>query len=263
MLRLGGTASLSHMDAFEGLATIFRRRGIELDWVLYSGYDALVEAFTSGEIDLAWNGPLSYVKIKRRLDEPCRVIAMRDVDINFVTSFVTREDSDIMTVEDLIGRRFAFGSRGSVQTGLLAHYFLKQSGINPRPDFALFTFHDDRDADSVSDEADVIERVRAGEYDAGAVSLRTLELMKEQGALPHDTVRVFWSSPGYSHCCFTAQGDMDSELLNEVEQAFVSIDGGDPTGKAVLEAEGCRRLVPGISEGWEVIERAAEEEGLI
>ena len=112
MLRLDGTASLSHMDAFEGLATIFRRRGIELDWVLYSGYDALVEAFASGEIDLAWNGPLSYVKIKRRLDEPCRVIAMRDVDINFVTSFVTREDSDIMTVEDLIGRRFAFGSRG-------------------------------------------------------------------------------------------------------------------------------------------------------
>ena len=263
MLRLGGTASRSHMDAFEGLATVFRRRGIDLDWVLYSGYDALVEAFVSREIDMAWNGPLSYVKIKRRLDEPCRVIAMRDVDMNFVTSFITRQDSDIMTVEDLIGRRFAFGSRGSVQAGLPAHYYLKQSGINPRPDFALFTFHDERGAGSVSDEADVIERVTAGEYDAGAVSVRTLEAMKEKGALPQDAIRTFWSSPGYSHCCFTAQGDMDSALSHEIEQAFISIDDGDPVGKAVLEAEGCSSIVPGISEGWEVIETAAEEEGLI
>ena len=263
MLRLGGTASQSHMDAFEGIGEIFRRRGIGLDWVLYSGYDELVEAFVSREIDMAWNGPLSYVKIKRRLNEPCRVIAMRDVDINFVTTFITRQDSDIETVEDLMGRRFAFGSRGSVQTGLLAHYFLKQSGINPASDLAHFSFHDERNAGSLSDQADVIERVRTGEYDAGAVSLRTLEEMKHRETLPQDAVRVFWSSPGYSHCCFTAQIDMDSKLSREIEQAFVSIDGGDPVGRAVLEAEGCSSLVPGIYEGWEMIETAAEEEGLI
>ena len=220
MLRLDGTVSQSHIDAFEGIAKVFQRRGIELDWILYSGYDALVEAFVSKEIDMAWNGPLSYVKIKRRLDEPCRVIAMRDVDINFVTSFITRQGSGIETVEDLMGRRFAFGGRGSVQTGLLAHYFLKQSGINPASDLALFTFHDERKARSVSDEADVIERVRTGEYDAGAVSLRTLEVMKEQEALPQDAIRVFWSSPGYSHCCFTAQSDWDRALSREIEQAF-------------------------------------------
>ena len=32
------------------------------------------------EIDLAWNAPLAYVKIKRRLQNPCQVGAMRDVD---------------------------------------------------------------------------------------------------------------------------------------------------------------------------------------
>jgi phosphonate transport system substrate-binding protein len=188
---------------------------------------------------------------------------MRDVDVNFITSFITRQDSDIATVEDLIGKRFAFGSRESVQTGLLAHYFLKQSGIDPGPDLALSTFHDDRDAEAVSGEVDVIERVMSGEYDAGAITPRTLGAMREREAIPRDAIRGFWSSPGYSHCCFTAQRDMDGKLSREIEQAFISIDDADPVGRAVLKAEGCDSLVPGISEGWEMIEIAAEEEGLI
>lgn len=66
MVRLGGTATASHMKVFQGLETLFKRRGIDLEWVLYSEYDIMVDAFVAGEIDLAWNGPLSYVKIKRR-----------------------------------------------------------------------------------------------------------------------------------------------------------------------------------------------------
>lgn len=57
------------------------------------GYDALVKAFVSGEVDLAWNGPLSYIKIKRRLSDPCRVISMRDVDVDFTTCFITQTGS--------------------------------------------------------------------------------------------------------------------------------------------------------------------------
>ena len=41
------------------------------------------------------------------------------------------------------------------------------------------------------------------------------------------------------------------------------MDYGDPVGKSVLDAEGCKAFVPGIEEGWEVIETAAEQEGLM
>src|SRR5262249_35433394 len=60
MLRIGGTASPGHITVFRGLKTHFQQQGIALDWVLYSDYDALVEAFATREIDLAWNGPVSY-----------------------------------------------------------------------------------------------------------------------------------------------------------------------------------------------------------
>ena len=48
MVRLGGAASPTYISVFRGLQAHFLRYGIELDWVLYSDYDALVEAFDSG-----------------------------------------------------------------------------------------------------------------------------------------------------------------------------------------------------------------------
>ena len=263
MVRLGGSATASHLAAFQGLEAHFKNQGIEFDWVLYSDYDAVVEAFVSGEIDLAWNGPLGYVKIKRILDDSCRVIAMRDVDINCATLFITHPDSAITTVEDLMGKRFAFGNRSSEEAGLLPYYFLKQSGIDPRRDLAAFTFFEERQPSSRSDQRDVIERVQLGEYDAGAVSRRTLQALTQRGAVVGGSVREFWSSPGYSHCCFTARGDMEPEVYRRVAEAFIAVDGNDPAGKAVLDAEGCNALVPGIGEGWEFLEKAAAEEGLV
>jgi phosphonate transport system substrate-binding protein len=263
MVRLGATASHSHMVLCQELERIFRRQGIDFDWVLYSGYDAMVDAFVRKEIDIAWNGPLSYVKIKRALNDACQNLVMRDVDVNFTTQFITHPDSDITTVEDLHGKRFAFGSRSSVQAGLLAYHFLKQSGINPGRDLAACTFYDQRPPSNLSDERDVIERVRSKEYHAGAVSRRILEVMEEQGALPRDSFRIFWSSPGYSHCCFTAHRDLDPALSQKITDTFLSVDDRDPAGKAVLEAEGCQTFVPGITQGWEMLEKVAEEESLI
>ena len=102
MLRLGGVASRTYLVAFPAIKQHFQQHGLELDWVLYSSWDALVEAFVRREVDVAWNGPLAYVKIKRRLGDPCQVVAMRDIDVNLVTAFITQPQSAIRTVDDLV-----------------------------------------------------------------------------------------------------------------------------------------------------------------
>jgi ABC-type phosphate/phosphonate transport system substrate-binding protein len=263
MVRLGGAASPAYISVFRGLQTQFERHGIELDWVLYADYDALVDAFVKREIDLAWNAPLAYVKIKRRVEDPCQVVAMRDVDVNFTTHFITHSSSGIATAHDLKGRRIALGSRDSMQAGLLPYYFLQQLGIDPAHDLATCSFYDDRQDGDTSDERDVIERVRRHEYDAGAVSQRTITRMQAEGTLTPDSLQVVWSSPGYSHCCFTAHHDMDPDLVKKITQAFVAIDARDAAGKAVLDGEACSAFVPGITTGWETLELAAEQAGLV
>jgi ABC-type phosphate/phosphonate transport system substrate-binding protein len=263
MVRLGGAASPTYISVFRGLQAHFLRHGIELDWILYSDYDALVEAFVRREIDLAWNAPLAYVKIKRRLQDPCRVVAMRDVDVNFTTHFITQASSGITTVQDVKGKRLALGSRASMQAGLLPYYFLQQLGLDPAHNLAVCSFYDERQGDARSDERDVVERVRRHEYDAGAVSGRTIETLRADGTLGPEGFHIIWSSPGYSHCCFTAHSDMDAALIEKITRTFVAIDAQDPAGKAVLAGEGCNAFVPGITTGWETLEKAAGQAGIL
>jgi ABC-type phosphate/phosphonate transport system substrate-binding protein len=263
MIRLGGVASRTYLVAFPAIKHHFQQQGLELDWVLYSSWDALVEAFVRREVDVAWNGPLAYLKIKRRLDDPCQVVAMRDIDVDLATAFITHPQSAIRTVDDLKGTRFAFGARGSVEAGLLAYHFLQQAGIEPDHDLALATFSDERPSPHADSQRDVVQRIVSGEYDAGAVSSTALARLHAAGVVAPASVRVFWTSPGYSHCCFTAHSDTDPALAGQITQAFVSMSYDDPLGRIALEAEGCHAFVPGKTAGWEILEAVAEAEGLL
>src|SRR5262249_14942910 len=83
-------------------------------------------------------------------------VAMRDVDVNLRTQFITHPASHVTTVQDLQGKRVALGSRASVQAGLLAYYFLHQLGLNPERDLAFCTFYEDRPASTLPGVPDVV-----------------------------------------------------------------------------------------------------------
>lgn len=263
MLRIGAVGYAPYViTIFDGIKKHFHRQGIALDWVLYSNYDALVSAFVSGEVDLAWNGPVAYLKIRRALTDPCRIVAMRDIDVGFTTQFITQKDSPIQQLDDLRGKRFAFASRGSVQAGLLAYHFLKDAGLDPDRDLT-HTFHEERPPISTSDEVGVVHLVETGAYDAGAIGGNALRLLRAQGRFPEERLRVFWVSPGYSHCCFTAQRRIDDALAQRITEAFLSMRYEDPEHREVLELERCTAFVPGKTDGFDFLEKVALEEGLI
>ena len=56
---------------------------------------------------------------------------------------------------------------------------------------------------------------------------------------------------------------MNNDEYRKVEQALLSVNYGDPLGKTILDAEACKAFVPGIDAGWEALEKAAVEQGLV
>lgn len=263
MVRIGAVAYAPYVvTIFEGIKRHFHHQGLELDWVLYSNYDALVTAFVAGEVELAWNGPLAHVKVRRALTTPCKVVAMRDIDLGYTTEFITQKDAPIQKLTDLRDRRVALGRQGSVQAGLLPYHFLKEAGLLPDADLSC-TFYEERPPTDKGDEASVVDLVASGEYDAGAVSGVTIRTLRASGRFPEDRVRVFWSSPGYSHCCFTAQPSMDETLAQRITEAFMAMRYDNPEHRAVFDLEHCTAFIPGTPEGFDTLEKAALAEGLI
>src|SRR5437870_58414 len=100
---------------WEGMRDYFRAAGPPIDYVLYSHYDALVEALLARHIDVAWNTNLAWVKVHRKSGGACRALAMRDVDAVFNSVLVARKDSGIRALTDLKGKCLALGSADSVQ----------------------------------------------------------------------------------------------------------------------------------------------------
>ena len=87
-------------------------------------------------------------------------------------------------------------------------------------------------------EGGVVALVRSRAYDAGAVSGYTLEVMREKGRLRESDLRIFWTSPGYSHCCFTAHRELQDTVAQQITEAFTAIRADDPEHREVLDLEG-------------------------
>lgn len=50
---------------WEGFRARFADRGFDFDYVLFSNYERQVDAHLAGEIDVAWNSPLAWVRTRR------------------------------------------------------------------------------------------------------------------------------------------------------------------------------------------------------
>ncbi len=252
---------------WEGMRDYFRAVGPEIDYVLFSNYDRQVQALLSKQIDIAWNTNLAWVKVHHRTGGACRALALRDVDVEFTTLFVTRAGSGITSLTDLAGKRVALGSADSGQAAILPVHYLQQAGLEPARDCVLLRFDQDvgKHGDTGTSELDVLRALREGQADAGALAQSTWEQQVGQGKIDTWQFRPFWTSPGYCHCNFTVLGDFPVELGRRWTESLLAMRYEDPRWRELMNLEGLKRWVradPQILQGYQVLFDAVESQGL-
>jgi len=259
-LKIGAVAYAPKViTIWEGMREYLRDTGLETEYVLYSSYPALVEALVAGHIDVAWNTPLAYLQAKERLGGRCLVLGMRDSDIGFSTVFIARADSPVHSLHDLKGKRFALGSRDSSHAAILPVHFLREAGLDPEKDLRLVRFDADigKHGDTGTSEEDVVRAVMEDSADAGAIGKATWDVFVATRSIDPSTLRVFWTSNGYSHCNFTARVGLAASLAERFTKAIESMDYNDPRWKPIMNLEGLTRWMPGCTEGYDDLEREA------
>ena len=144
-------------------AALSEELGVEFQYRPTSNYDASVEAFKNGDIQLAWFGGVSGVQARIAIPG-AQAIAQGAVDPNFLTYFVCHKDVGIAPSEDfplaLKGKTFTFGSRGSTSGRLMPTHFIgKFTGMSPEEFFGA------PDRFSGSHDQTALQVFRKGKHD--------------------------------------------------------------------------------------------------
>jgi phosphonate transport system substrate-binding protein len=246
----------------------YQKNDCPLDYVLFSNYEAQVEALLNGFIDVAWNTNVAYVRIQERLGGKAQALAMRDTDIGFTSKIIARTDKGIASLADLKGKRLALGSADSGQAAILPYHYVKESGVDPEKDLTLLRFNLDvgKHGDTGTSELEVIRALQQGEADAGAVGESTWIRLLEQGQVNTEEIRAIWTSPGYSHCNFTVLPSMDEKLAQRFTDLLFAMDPREPDIRKMMEMEGLNEWVRAEGaglEGYRVLFDAMQDQKLM
>lgn len=138
-----------------------------------ASYDAGIDDLVQGRVDFARFGPASYVLAKQQ-NPAIQILAMETESgqKRFNGIICVHQDSPVQTLEQLKGKRFAFGDAHSTIGRYLSQNLLLQHGINAQQlsDYAYLERHDR-----------VGTSVALGLYDAGALKENTFNKLIQRG----------------------------------------------------------------------------------
>jgi ABC-type phosphate/phosphonate transport system substrate-binding protein len=151
------------------------------------------------------------------------------------------------------------GSRDSSHAAILPVHFLRAAGLDPDKDLTLVRFDTDigKHGDTGTSEHEVVRAIIEGSAEAGAIGRATWDAFVANGAIDPDGLRMFWTSPGYSHCNFTARTKLAASLAQRFTKAIEAMDYNDPKWNQIMNLEGLTRWMRGSTEGYDALEHEA------
>jgi ABC-type phosphate/phosphonate transport system substrate-binding protein len=245
---------------WEGFKEYFAKHDVEIDYVLYSTYDAQVDANLSGAVEVAWNSPLAWVKSQIVSRGTCRAIAMRDSDRDLTTKIITRANSSLSTLADLKGKTLAVGASDSPQATLIPLGMVAESGVDPRRDCRVIHHNImvGKHGDHVGGERDAAKALASGAADAACVLDANYAVFINEGTLDPGTTRVLATTPPFDHCNFTTRADLPEHRVKPFLDALLGMSFHDPEVRVLMEMEGLKKWLPARISGYAQLERAIE-----
>jgi phosphonate transport system substrate-binding protein len=127
-----------------------RETGQVWELALATSYQSTVDELCAGRLDVAYLGPLTYVRA-HELCGALPVVQLRSRGTTtFRSSILVRSDSAARSIADLRGRAIGFGAPLSTSSHLVPRAMLESAGLRPGVDFACRYFdHHERAARSV------------------------------------------------------------------------------------------------------------------
>jgi ABC-type phosphate/phosphonate transport system substrate-binding protein len=249
---------------WEGFKVYFETHSLPFDYILYSNYEAQVEALFRGEIQVAWNSPLAHVRAERMgkaLNQPVLIGPMRDTDQNLTSVLVVKYHSPFQSITDLSEKNIGMGAIDSPQARLIPLEHMRRQGltrIKPR----LFDRLAGKHGDHIGGERDAALALISGEVDACWMIDGNFQAFTQEGTLPTGSVRILSHTETYDHCIFTFSPETGEKEAKAFSDIILGMKWANPEVRPLLELEGLKEWKPGRVTGFELLRTACDQEKL-
>lgn len=227
--------------------------GYEIELFVGADYTAVVEAFNSGHLDVAWFGPSEYLLAKEITNADIEAFAQatqEDDSVPYQSWIIVNSKSDIQSVEDLKGKTFAFTDPASTSGNIFGNYELIQQGFDPKNDFGEVTYSGSHDASALS--------VANGNLDGAAVSSRLLEGFYDSGLVNEEDIRVIAKSMEIPNDLMAFRTDLSDDVKQNLRDAINDEEGVTQA----LEGTGYGHFVEVDDSDFDIVREAFELAGV-
>ncbi|MCK4709923.1 MAG: phosphate/phosphite/phosphonate ABC transporter substrate-binding protein, partial [Gammaproteobacteria bacterium] len=186
-----------------------------------SNYKEHIQYIGENKVDIAYMGPASYVNMTNEFGKK-PVLARLEIKGRpwFQGNIITRQDSEINTLDDLKGKRIAYGDPASTMSYIVPHHMLDKAGVfnDPSSKHQFLHSHDN-----------VALGVLSGDFDAGAVKPSVFKKFQAKG------LRTIVKTPKISEHLFVTRDNCPTELVDAIRHAMLKIQDSEE-GMAALRA---------------------------
>lgn len=208
--------------------------GFTVEFTPVTDYAASVEAFTNGDVQLAWFGGLTGVQARRAVDG-ARAIAQGEIDPSYKSYFIANPGSGLEPggtgpfPTAFEGKTFTFGSESSTSGRLMPEHFIRTAtGRSPEEFFG-------RPNRYSGSHDKTWEAVQNGTVDLGALSYTTYDKRLASGDIDPEKCFIAWITPDYPDYSWNAHPSIDATFgdgtIDRIQEVLTSI-----TDPALLKA---------------------------
>lgn len=247
------------VERFRGIADYLSGElDVDVRYIPVKSYAAAISAFRNNQVQLAWFGGLSGVQA-RELVPGSEAIAQGVEDKAFYSHFIAHKSTGLDEMEslsdELRGKTFTFGSKGSTSGRLIPEYYVREAfGESPEEVFSRVGFS--------GNHTRTLRLVEAGTYDVGAINFSVWDKEMENNNIDTDAVKVIWTTPSYPNYQWTIRGDVDERFgegfSQRVQEALLAMD--DPE---LLESFPRSGFIPVSNDAYEPIRVVGKQIGII
>ncbi len=197
------------------------RTGIPVDIVIARDYEDHVDKVGNDELDIAYIGPLAYIKVVERYGKK-QLLARLEINGSptYHGVIAVRTDSRIGELSGLKGKRFAFGSSYSTMGHIIPRVTICKTGLKVK-DLAEHAF--------LGNHANVALGILSGEYDAGAMNEMTFHKYEKRG------LRALAVTEQFSEHLFAVSNKVSPKLADILKNALFDLK-NSAEGKRIMQS---------------------------